>query len=87
MFCVPPKQSPRSVVVRRLTQQIFVENRPGANGTVGTSAGARAEPDGYSFVMLLAAHAANPSLYKICRTSLRIWCRSATVPICLCSFL
>ena len=49
---------------QRLKQTIIVENRPGANGTVGTAAGARSDPDGYSFVMVLAAHAANPSLYK-----------------------
>jgi len=49
---------------QRLSQTIIVENRPGANGTVGTAAGARSDPDGYSFVMVLAAHAANPSLYQ-----------------------
>lgn len=49
---------------QRVKQTIVVENRPGANGTVGTAAGARSEPDGYAFVMVLAAHTANPSLYQ-----------------------
>jgi tripartite-type tricarboxylate transporter receptor subunit TctC len=48
---------------QRLKQTIIVENRPGANGTVGTGAGARAPADGYNFVSVLAAHAINPSLY------------------------
>lgn len=49
---------------QRLKQTIVVENRPGANGTLGTGAGARSEPDGYNFVTVLAAHSVNPSLYQ-----------------------
>ena len=35
-----------------LGQQIIVENRAGAGGVVGTEAGARAAPDGYTLVMV-----------------------------------
>ena len=34
-----------------LGQPIVVENRPGANGTIGAAAGAAAAPDGYTFMM------------------------------------
>ncbi len=34
-----------------LGQPIVVENRPGANGTIGAAAGAAAPPDGYTFMM------------------------------------
>jgi tripartite-type tricarboxylate transporter receptor subunit TctC len=47
-----------------LNAQAFVENRPGAGGTVGTDAVAKAPPDGYT---LLLGHtgtlAINPALY------------------------
>lgn len=35
-----------------LGQRIFVENRPGANSTIGLASVARAAPDGYTFVMV-----------------------------------
>jgi tripartite-type tricarboxylate transporter receptor subunit TctC len=34
-----------------LGQPIVVENRPGANGTIGAAAGAAAAPDGYTIMM------------------------------------
>src|SRR5689334_3214971 len=33
-------------------QRMFVDNRPGGNSTIGLSALARANPDGYTFAML-----------------------------------
>ncbi len=49
----------------QLGQPITVDNRGGANAIVGTEAVARAAPDGYTImVSTLAAHAANPSMYK-----------------------
>ena len=49
----------------RLKQNIVIENKPGANGNVGTAAVARAEPDGYTFVSVLAAFSISPHLYQM----------------------
>jgi tripartite-type tricarboxylate transporter receptor subunit TctC len=45
-----------------LGQQFVVENRPGAGGAIGTAAGARSAPDGYTFVFVFDAHAVNSAL-------------------------
>jgi len=45
-----------------LGQQFVVENRPGAGGSIGTAAGAKSAPDGYTFVFVFDAHAVNGSL-------------------------
>jgi len=47
----------------RLGQTVLVDNKPGANGTIGVAELARSAPDGYTFAIVIAAHAANPSLY------------------------
>ncbi len=47
-----------------LMQPVFVENRPGAGGIVGTQATLGAEPDGYTLMVQSASHAANPAIYK-----------------------
>lgn len=46
-----------------MKQPIFIENRAGAGGNVGTQAAARAEPDGYTFLASSSAFAVNPSMY------------------------
>ena len=43
---------------------MVVENRPGANGTVGTGIAAKAAPDGHTMVIVAAGYAAGSSLYK-----------------------
>ena len=44
-------------------QPIVVENKPGANSIIGAEFGAKAAPDGYTFTTVIAAHAANATLY------------------------
>jgi len=46
-----------------LGQPIVVENRPGANSILGADLAAKAPPDGYTFLTVIAAHAANATLY------------------------
>lgn len=53
-----------------LKQNIVIDNRSGASGTVGAAAAARAPADGYTFVMLatptlLASHLYGPTGYDI----------------------
>jgi tripartite-type tricarboxylate transporter receptor subunit TctC len=46
-----------------LGQPIVVENKGGAGGTIGTSQGAKAAPDGYTFIVPAASHTTTASLY------------------------
>ena len=47
-----------------LGQQVIVDNRPGAAGSIGTAIAAKSPPDGSTFVAVFDTHAANPSLIK-----------------------
>src|SRR5687767_11461267 len=54
-------------VAQKLTeawgQQVLVENRPGAGGTVAAGLAARAPADGYTLVSVSSAHAAAAAIY------------------------
>ncbi len=50
-------------VQEALGQPIVIENKPGANSIIGADLVAKSPPDGYSIVTVIAAHAANATLY------------------------
>ena len=47
-----------------LGQPIVIENKPGANSIVGADLAAKSPPDGYTVLTVIAAHAANATLYS-----------------------
>jgi tripartite-type tricarboxylate transporter receptor subunit TctC len=49
---------------RRLGQQVVVENRPAATGTMAAGQTARAQPDGYSLMAIPATFAASAALFR-----------------------
>ena len=50
---------------QQLGQQVFVDNRGGAGGSIGTEACAASAPDGYTLCIISIAHAVNPWLHKL----------------------
>jgi tripartite-type tricarboxylate transporter receptor subunit TctC len=54
-------------VAQKLTeswgQTVVVDNRPGANGTIGVDITAKSAPDGYTLTMISSSHAVNVGLH------------------------
>ncbi|HSQ03030.1 MAG TPA: tripartite tricarboxylate transporter substrate binding protein [Burkholderiales bacterium] len=75
-------------LAKRLAQNVLVDNRPGANSILGAELVASATPDGYTLVSVIAAHAANQTLYpKLPYDSVRSFAPVsllATAPLILC---
>jgi tripartite-type tricarboxylate transporter receptor subunit TctC len=46
-------------------QPVIVDNRPGGGGTLGAGIAARAEPDGYTLIIVSGTYGANGALYKV----------------------
>lgn len=51
-------------LTERWGQQVVVDNRPGANGTIGMDLAAHAPADGYTLTMISASHSVNVSLFR-----------------------
>jgi tripartite-type tricarboxylate transporter receptor subunit TctC len=52
-------------LTERLGRQVVVDNRPGAEGMIGTEIVARSAPDGYTLLMASAAFTMNPAVRKV----------------------
>ena len=50
-------------LARSLGQPVVIENKPGAGGTIAAAAIAKADPDGYMFLIHSAGHSVNPAMY------------------------
>jgi tripartite-type tricarboxylate transporter receptor subunit TctC len=50
-------------LTERLGQSVLVENKPGANSIIAVDMLAKSPPDGYTFAVVIAAYAANTTLY------------------------
>ena len=57
------------VTAQKLTESfgvpVIVDNRPGGGGAIGTETAVRANPDGYTMILVAAAYATNAALYTL----------------------
>jgi tripartite-type tricarboxylate transporter receptor subunit TctC len=68
----PPGASPNDIIGRLLArpvgeslgQQVVVDNRAGAGGTIGTDVVAKANPDGYTLLISSTTLTTSPNLYQ-----------------------
>lgn len=61
-----PDIAARAIAVKlaeKVGQQVVVDNRPGAGGTIGSRIVAEATPDGYTLLSVSSAHAIQPAVY------------------------
>ena len=52
-------------LTQAIGQQVYVENKPGANGVIGIEAAAKSSPDGYTVLVGSDAVASNPHVYRM----------------------
>ncbi|MBI3042087.1 MAG: tripartite tricarboxylate transporter substrate binding protein [Betaproteobacteria bacterium] len=72
MIVAVPPGGPADILARlvgprlaeTLGQIVVIDNRPGANGNIAYEMAARSTADGYTFVLVAAGVAINPSLYR-----------------------
>ena len=50
-------------LTQEFKQQVIVDNRPGAGGTIAANIAANANPDGYTLLSVSSAHAVAPAIY------------------------
>lgn len=50
-------------LAKKIGQNVLVDNRPGANSILGVEIVSKATPDGHTLASVIAAHAANQTLY------------------------
>src|ERR1043166_6653173 len=68
-----PPGGPTDILARTLAQKVsesfgasvVVDNRPGAAGTIGIETAVRANPDGYTILIVSGSYAANAALLKL----------------------
>jgi tripartite-type tricarboxylate transporter receptor subunit TctC len=49
----------------RLGQQVLVDNRPGANGIIGTELAVKSTPDGHTLMLVSTSHTMNAAVNKL----------------------
>ena len=73
---------------KSLGQNVIIDNRPGANSIVGVEIVSKSSPDGYTLASVIAAHAANQTLYpKLSYDAIRSFAPVsllATAPLIVC---
>lgn len=52
-------------LTERFGRQVVVDNRPGADGMIGTEIAARSSPDGYTLLLASAGYTMNPAVRKV----------------------
>jgi tripartite-type tricarboxylate transporter receptor subunit TctC len=52
-------------MTERMGQQVLADNRPGADGIIGSELAARATPDGYTLLIISTSYTQNPAIHKM----------------------